>query len=969
MGHFSRFLRTLLLMFLALGASLSWAQTLVRPLIPVPRGEKPIQLLSATVKSEVAGSLATSHVELVFLNPNTRVLEGELQFPLRDGQTITGFALEALGGGMMPAAPVDKAKGQQVFEEITRRNVDPALLEQTQGNNFKLRIYPLNPGKPRTVSLDLVETLSPARDGRVIFRPPLDFGSAGRLQVALNLHGVQPRDIQPGKAWKEARLLSNPGGSTVLLDSAEHQGMANPELAWKLPAGDTVFASAFENERYFSAEMPFDAPALPRPFPRRVVILWDASGSGAGRDHGKEFQLLDAWFKSAPRGTSLKLSLHVVRDKAEAPKEFEIKNGDWSALRARLESIPYDGASNATLWRVPEGMPDHSLALLFSDGLANWGEDEAPTAPTSPIPLYTINAASSYHAPRLRGLAEASQGRYLDLNTLPLAEAVRELNQRQGRIVALSGTGAEQLVSESLYPQAGRLRLAGRLTGEAADISITLETAAGKRVQRKLHVATGKLDDRSDFAARRWARLRIDQLEAAPRLHQAEIQRLGSRFALVSSRSSLLVLESLADYLRYQVLPPPGTMRAQYLERQAQTSGDSLARQSRHLDDLARRFAEKVKWWEKDFPKGSLPPPPKPKLMAEDARARMSEQGDRESSQRVASAPAAMMAGSPAPAPMPGAAKMARAQEAPTAAIQLQKWQPDSPHARRLREAKAEDRYAIYLDERPGHLTSTAFFLDAADVFFEKGETELAIRILSNLAEMDLENRHILRILAYRLQQAGQVKLALPLLKRVRELAPEEPQSWRDLGLAKAEAGQYQAALDDLWQTAGRPWDARFADIDLIALAELNALAARQPGLDLSRVDSRLRRNLPLDLRAVLAWDADNTDMDLWVVDPNGEKAYYGHRLTYQGGSMSRDFTAGYGPEEFSLKVAKPGRYELRAQFYGHRQQMISPYTTLMLKLSTGFGTAGQKDESVVLRLSGQREEVLVGTFEVGGKP
>ena len=58
----------------------------------------------------------------------------------------------------------------------------------------------------------------------------------------------------------------------------------------------------------------------------------------------------------------------------------------------------------------------------------------------------------------------------------------------------------------------------------------------------------------------------------------------------------------------------------------------------------------------------------------------------------------------------------------------------------------------------------------------------------------------------------------------------------------------------------------------------------------------------------------------------------------------------------------------MRAQFYGHRQQIVSPYTTLMLWLSTGFGTAGQKDERVVLRLSGSGDKVMVGSFEVGGK-
>jgi hypothetical protein len=37
--------------------------------------------------------------------------------------------------------------------------------------------------------------------------------------------------------------------------------------------------------------------------------------------------------------------------------------------------------------------------------------------------------------------------------------------------------------------------------------------------------------------------------------------------------------------------------------------------------------------------------------------------------------------------------------------------------------------------------------------------------VLSNLAEMDLENRHILRVLGYRLLQAGQPALAMPVFR------------------------------------------------------------------------------------------------------------------------------------------------------------------------------------------------------------
>ena len=284
----------------------------------------------------------------------------------------------------------------------------------------------------------------------------------------------------------------------------------------------------------------------------------------------------------------------------------------------------------------------------------------------------------------------------------------------------------------------------------------------------------------------------------------------------------------------------------------------------------------------------------------------------------------------------------------------------------RFQQASAADLYRLYVDERPGYLRSTAFFLDAADILIEKGDTALAVRILSNLAEMDLENRHILRILGYRLLQAGRHDLAIPAFRKVLALAPEEPQSYRDLGLAYAADRQNQKAIDMLLEVVVKPWHGRFPEVELIALAELNAIAATSgEPLDLSRIDARLVRNLPLDLRAVLTWDADNTDIDLWVTDPNGERAYYGNRLTYQGGRMSQDFTGGYGPEEFSLKRAKTGVYKVEANFYGHRQQIVAGATTLQVKLTTSFGTPRAEERIVTLRLKGRSEVVFVGEFEV----
>jgi tetratricopeptide (TPR) repeat protein len=271
------------------------------------------------------------------------------------------------------------------------------------------------------------------------------------------------------------------------------------------------------------------------------------------------------------------------------------------------------------------------------------------------------------------------------------------------------------------------------------------------------------------------------------------------------------------------------------------------------------------------------------------------------------------------------------------------------------------------LDERPDWTDSSAFFLDAADLLFERKQPGLALRVLSNLAEMDLENRQLLRILAYRLLQAGYPEPAISVLRKVLELSRDEPQSWRDLGLAFQAAGRSQEAVDHLYRVVEGRWNPRFPEIELVALGELNAiLATTETLVDTSHIDQRLLRNLPLDLRVVLTWDADNSDMDLWVTDPNGEKSYYGNRLSYQGGRVSPDFTTGYGPEEYSLKRAKPGRYLVQANFFGHSQQVVAGATTLQLDLFTHFGTPDQTRESVTLRLRGAKDVVTVGEFVVG---
>ncbi len=936
------------------------AERWTRPqLVIAAPGETPVRLQQVAVHTEVSGSLAVTEVVLTFYNPNRRVLEGELQFPLLDGQHVLGFALD-VNGRMREAVPVDKARGQAVFEDITRGQVDPGLLQITQGNNFKLRVYPIPAQGTRQVLIRYAETLK-KRAGRLVYRLPLEYADTlDNFRLDVNVAGAKtaPQKTRGQLDGLEFKLAGN--GYHAQVSRERYAGRGVLELDIPPAPGVQAYTQMFEAKTYFYADLPVPAREAARALPAIVGLVWDSSGSGAARDHVREFALLDAYFRRMKNG---EVRLSRIRDTAEAAQSFSVVDGNWRALRAALEATPYDGATNLGAFVTDADVAEY---LLFSDGLSNFGT--RPFAAPR-VPVYSVSASVKSDPALLKRIAEDSGGRFIDLIADTAQEAARKLLYATTRVTALSADGARELVMRSPYPQQGRIEIAGQMTEASTRMRVTIAHPGAQPVTLDVPVRAGA----APFAlvAPLWARFRIEALEAQYDLNRAEIRRLGQAFRLVTRETSLIVLERVEDYARYEIAPPQ-ELAADYARLRVTAAQRRGADRNAHLENIVRRLQNKVAWWNRDFPKGDKPAPPPALAPAERNSGALHERRD-----AVNQAPAPATA-RPAQNVMEREAGKSRmemagtsadalaANPAATATIQLKKWEPDAPYAARMRNATGDNVYRVYLDERPGYLNSTAFFLDAADILFDKQQPALAVRVLTNLAEMDLENRHILRILGYRLLQAHEAKLAIPVFSKVLDFSPEEPQSYRDLGLALNADGQYQQAIDTLYAVVVKPWHGRFPDVEIITLAELNAIiATRGEKLDVSRIDPRLIKNLPLDLRVVLTWDADNTDIDLWVTDPNGEKAFYGRQLTYQGGRMSLDFTGGYGPEEFSLKRAKPGKYKVEAQYFGDRRQAVTGPTTLQVKLATKFGTIEQKEQSVTLRLQGRREMVFVGEFEV----
>jgi hypothetical protein len=616
------------------------------------------------------------------------------------------------------------------------------------------------------------------------------------------------------------------------------------------------------------------------------------------------------------------------------------------------------------------------------------------------------------------------------------------------RISPVSGRVAD-VYPAGAHPVTGRPLVTGRLLSDTATLALNYGYAGSGRVSMRRLVSLPRADaaNATGLVARYWARQHADALAADPERNRGALLALGREFNVVTPNTSLLVLETLEQHLEHGIAPPRSrpTLYAAYHARRGAQAKSAQRHQGDKLRQVLAQWRERVAWWEARHERK-----PRPRELSvgqgavrAEARgfqtelrvtARSAEAGIPAYRQVPATSNAGVPGGAvrqrlarPASAAPPGESRAmgstggvrtlgrvlsvqggSRASAVATrvefgaradanesggehpggATIAVRAWSPNTPYLRALRAAGTNGAYAAYLAQRDraGYGDSPAFYLDCAQFLLGRGQTALGVRVLTDIAELQLEDAQLLRIVAHRLAQLGRRDLALTIFEHVKALRPEEPQSWRDLALVLADRADYRsvhggsprAALADynrslalLYRVVMGNWD-RFDGIEVIALTEANRVIARARRLPASvgrlavPFDSRLVRNLPCGVRVAMTWDTDDTDMDLWVTEPTGEKCFYSNPQTGIGGHLSRDFTQGYGPEEYLLRRKQTGRYRIQTNFYGSQSQKLTGGTTVQATVFTDWGLPTEKRQYLTLRLSQAKDTVEIGAVTVG---
>ena len=919
-----------------------------------------LRLSELAVNVSVTGNIAITTFDMLFVNKTNRVLEGEFEFPLGKGQTVSSFALD-INGKLRNGVVVEKEKGRQVFESIVRRNIDPGLVEMTAANSFKTRVYPIPAKGSRRVVISYEQEVSFKNGKRTYILQPL---TNEKLDVfKLDIKVFKQTENWNSSAEKPFSIIDFDGWNSGYDAHFEKKDFTfDRAISVLLPSGTAetpVYTETVGNETYFYYYTPVNVKSVKKTLPKHITVLYDVSSSAEKRDIERELNLLEKYARDAK---ALKITAVVFSNEIHAEKTFNV--AEFPKLRAFLKEFKFDGGTNLHNLSLVNSSAKVDEIILFSDGISNWKNKEDFEVSSS-VPVMTVNSAAVADHAFLQMVAQKTGGSYVDLSSVTDEEALNLLETQALRLVKLEYDHSR--ITE-VYPVEGSLvtdifSLSGIL--KKKDGVIIASLGYGKEVKQIIKIEISALNGINAENIRRfWAQKKISELSVFYDKNKSEIMDLAKRFGIVTKDTSLIVLDSAADYVRYGITPPE-ELKDEYAA--LVRNSPKTMNQNGISDFVYREFEAFKKWWNTDkneFKKEKKPRKDHPVPAMVNTEQRMMVYEDVLETTAMG-ADAAMPVQSFSAAKSSDINTKHGSDDSQKSAIKLQAWEPDVDYLAVLKRTAIKDMYGKYLELKEQYCYSPAFYMDTADYFMSENLNEEAVRILSNLAELELENSDVLRALGNKLTEYGMYEEAVGVFKKLTEIRGEIPQFYRDLAVAYNYAGEKQKAVDTLYQIVTRKWDGRFHGIEQIALNDMNAIIDQNPKqINTRQIDSKLMQNFPVDMRVVLTWNTDDCDIDLWVTDPSGEKCYYGNNLTEKGGRLSRDFTQGYGPEEFCVKEAPEGRYKIEVNYYGTSSQKLLQPVIVQAEVYTDFGKPTQKREVLTLQLDTVKGSYTVGSID-----
>jgi Ca-activated chloride channel homolog len=551
---------------------------------------------SSDVRVQLVDRVLRYEITETYVNRGNRIGEADFMFPLPKGAAFQDLKL-SINGEMVSGETMSSDRARQIYEEIVRRQRDPALLEWMGYGLLRARIFPIAPGEQKKVVVRF-QTVAP-REGDAL---RIDYfrgqrtnqwaaGANQDAQARTSFVLTYPNDPMYGTAYSPTHsIFEQRYGSVDDDDSRGDQTFASSsrgatrrfeirdargEVTLLIPvrrstsAAITMLANAPGNDDGF-ALITLSPPSIrPRPVPRDLTFVMDVSGSMSGekieqaRAAGKQvlrtlspmdrFRLID--FSSDVRtfrddfSPATRENIHAAErylDQLDAQGSTNISGALDEALSTRVQ---------------PGRLP---IVLFLTDGQPTVGERD-PSAIAASVAkrlgsrrVFTFGVGADLNVSLIEQLAlegrgtasfvrpdesvERAVGIVASRLTSPLVTDVR-VHADGVRLLKMHPSGpvdifaGEDLVILARYDGSGDavVRFDGQTT--SGPVSWTSRVNFPERTRD------------NPFVARLWATQRIGYLSAEKRKHGGsqeiddEIRSLGERFGIPTEFSSYLVVE------------------------------------------------------------------------------------------------------------------------------------------------------------------------------------------------------------------------------------------------------------------------------------------------------------------------------------------------------------------------------------------------------------------------------------------
>ncbi|MBI4701881.1 MAG: hypothetical protein HY744_12135 [Deltaproteobacteria bacterium] len=216
--------------------------------------------------------------------------------------------------------------------------------------------------------------------------------------------------------------------------------------------------------------------------------------------------------------------------------------------------------------------------------------------------------------------------------------------------------------------------------------------------------------------------------------------------------------------------------------------------------------------------------------------------------------------------------------------------------------------------QSPGETLALVALGEAYEAAGERGQ---AARAYGSLVDMFPWRADVRRFAGSRLERVAipaALELALDSFRKARSDRPDHPSSHRLLAFALLKQGRPAEAFEVLTEAlARRSLDGRFPAAERVLREDLGLAAAAWIKAEPARGEEilgKLRQAGGVteqegSLRFVLTWETDANDVDLHVYDAGGGHAWFQQPALESGGELYADVTQGYGPECFTVRLAR----------------------------------------------------------------